>query len=206
MAENHQTLFAIIRRIVICLVIVVLSFLAIPSGVHSPLKQDDEAMLSVQQADNSVAATASVVDSSQNAEGKEKEEVAKPQEQDAQVTIVAERTNNVSRGANGLANIKLDAKQESAVSIIVEAAVSAGCTQQEIDMLLYIAFKESSFCCDAVSPGGECIGFYQLSSDKGTLEQRLDPYWNTDRAIRYMKERYGSIRAAYSFRKAHNWY
>ena len=91
-------------------------------------------------------------------------------------------------------------------SIISETANSNGCTINEIDTLLEIARCESIFNILAVSPNGECVGLFQLDSNKGTYAQRLDPYWNTVKAIEYMNVRYGSIGAAYDFRKSHNWY
>jgi hypothetical protein len=112
------------------------------------------------------------------------------------------RTNTHNVAARGASSSTPDA----AKSIINEVAVSMGCTQREIDLLLKIAFKESSYRCNAVSPNGDCVGYFQLDSDKGTLAQRLDPYWNTEKAISYMRDRYGSIEKAYLFRVAHNWY
>lgn len=90
--------------------------------------------------------------------------------------------------------------------IITDVARSNGCTEAEIEMLQKIAFRESSYDPEARSRDGGCIGLFQLDSDKGTEAQRLDPYWNTKRAIDYMDDRYGSIAKAYAFRKVNNWY
>lgn len=91
-------------------------------------------------------------------------------------------------------------------SIIQNVALSKGCTQSEVSSLLKIAEQESHFDIDAVNSNSNCVGLFQLDSNKGTFNQRVDPYWNTSKAIEYMKARYGSISAAYSFRENHNWY
>lgn len=90
--------------------------------------------------------------------------------------------------------------------IIRQVAGSNGCNESEIKMLLEIALRESSFVVDAKSPSGSCVGLFQLSKDKGTYAQRVDPVWNTNTAISYMRDRYGSIEGAYKFRRANNWY
>ncbi len=90
--------------------------------------------------------------------------------------------------------------------IIRQVAESNGCSEDETTMLLEIARRESSFVVDAKSPGGSCVGLFQLSKDKGSYAQRVDPVWNTNTAISYMRDRYGSIQGAYKFRRANNWY
>lgn len=91
-------------------------------------------------------------------------------------------------------------------AIIHEVALANGCTQSEIDLLMKIADRESSFNPNAISPNGNCVGLFQLDSNKGPKNQRLDPFFNTAKAIEYMRVRYGSIERAYSFRQNNGWY
>jgi len=90
--------------------------------------------------------------------------------------------------------------------IIRTVASQQGCTGEETQMLLEIARKESTLRPNAVSKTGKYVGLFQLGPHLGSYEERIDPYWNTARAIRYMRGRYGSISAAYSFRAKNNWY
>lgn len=91
-------------------------------------------------------------------------------------------------------------------SIIREVALQNNCTQSDIDLLMTIADKESSFQSDAVNSSGDCVGLFQLDSNKGSMSQRLDPRYNTNKAIEYMRARYGSIEGAYNFRLVNHWY
>ena len=91
-------------------------------------------------------------------------------------------------------------------AIIREVALINGCTQSEIDLLMKIADCESSFDPNAISPNGNCIGLFQLDSNKGPKSQRLDPRYNTAKAIEYMRARYKSIEGAYAFRVNNGWY
>ena len=94
----------------------------------------------------------------------------------------------------------------SGADIIRQVAAQHGCSGEETRMLLDIAHHESTHRVNAVSATGKYVGLFQLGPHLGSYEQRLDPYWNTARAIRYMRGRYGSIAAAYHFRNANNWY
>lgn len=93
-------------------------------------------------------------------------------------------------------------------SIIREVAAQMGCTAAEINMLLYIAAHEAgpALNVNAVSETGKYVGLFQLGPHLGTYSQRIDPYWNTARAIKYMRGRYGSIAAAYQFKRKNGWY
>jgi len=90
--------------------------------------------------------------------------------------------------------------------VIRSVAREMGCTSKEIEMLLYIAKHESGLRCNAVSRTGKYVGLFQLGPHLGTYEQRIDPNWNTRRAIKYMRGRYGSIARAYAFKRSHGWY
>ena len=71
--------------------------------------------------------------------------------------------------------------------------------------LLWIAKRESGYRNWAVSSGG-CYGVFQLSRGMARGHHWSSARWNTRRAIRYIKHRYGSPLGAKRFWLAHRWY
>jgi len=58
---------------------------------------------------------------------------------------------------------------------------------------------------NSVNPSG-CYGGWQLSSGMAHGHKWWCPVWETKRAVKYMRGRYGSIHKAYLFKKSHDWY
>lgn len=201
--ERSKTLFGVVLGVICCLAVAIFVFAAKPSDEISLARQNGEAP--TVQSDVSDVTVQKVPDSSVI---KGEEETVSEQKIGQEEKVAAERAaTTVSRGSSlKVRTVPVVEGSDVAISIIREVATSAGCTEQEIEMLKYIAFRESTFRTSAISPSGQCIGLFQLDSNKGTKAQRIDPYWNTARAISYMRERYGNISAAYSFRLTHNWY
>ena len=110
-----------------------------------------------------------------------------------QKTEARKRRARILAGKDGVAIIKLVASENK-------------CTSQEIKMLLYVAKHESGYRVHARSRSGKYLGLFQLGPHLGSKAKRMDPAWNTKRAIRYMRGRYGSVAKAYRFKRAHGWY
>jgi hypothetical protein len=96
-------------------------------------------------------------------------------------------------------------KKLSVPQIIVEVARAAHLSQADIDGLLWIAKRESNYHPRSHSRS-ECHGLFQLSAGMAHGHPWTDPVWNTKRAIRYMKGRYGGILRAKAFWSSHHWY
>ena len=71
--------------------------------------------------------------------------------------------------------------------------------------LLWIAKRESNYHAFS-SNHGRCLGVFQLSRSMCKGHPWWNPAWNTRRAIRYMRGRYGSPRKAEAFWQRHFWY
>jgi hypothetical protein len=96
-------------------------------------------------------------------------------------------------------------KHLSVPQIIVQVARAAHLSKAEIDGLLWIAKRESNYHPRSQSRS-ECHGLFQLSAGMAHGHPWTDPAWNTKRAIRYMKGRYGSVLRAKAFWSSHHWY
>ena len=88
---------------------------------------------------------------------------------------------------------------------IRQAAAEAHATARDLHDLFYICQHESNFHNWSHSRS-ECHGLFQLSRGMAHGHKWWEPLWNSRRAIRYMRGRYGSIHRAYLFRKRHGWY
>ena len=87
---------------------------------------------------------------------------------------------------------------------IYRAAVAAHTSSTDRSDLNWIASRESSF--HNWSDNGSCHGLFQLSTGMVRNHPWWNPYWNTTRAIKYMRGRYGSIHRAKLFWLSHHWY
>ena len=96
--------------------------------------------------------------------------------------------------------------QAQARSAIVAEAKREHLSSRDTSALLSIASAESHFHCWSVNHRGGCYGLFQLSAGMALHLPWFDPAWNTRRAIRYCKGRYGSPSKALAFRKRHGWY
>jgi hypothetical protein len=95
---------------------------------------------------------------------------------------------------------KLTVKQ-----IIARTGYAAGLSRAEVDAMLWMAKRESNYHPTSHSRSN-CHGLFQLSKGMAHGHAWSDPVWNTKRAIRYMKGRYGGVLRAKAFWVAHHWY
>ena len=72
-----------------------------------------------------------------------------------------------------------------------------------LEGLMYLARRESGY--RNLATNGPCLGLFQLHTH---VEKRrwASPYWNTNRAITYCRDRYGSVAGAVRHSKAYGWY
>jgi hypothetical protein len=89
--------------------------------------------------------------------------------------------------------------------IIMKIARAQRLSAPEISALMWIAKRESNFHPKSESRS-ECHGLFQLSKSIAHGHPWQDPAWNTARAIKYMKGRYGGVVQAKAFWSAHHWY
>lgn len=89
--------------------------------------------------------------------------------------------------------------------IVAKVGRDAGLSKSEVDALLWIAKRESNFHPTSHSRS-ECHGLFQLSAGMAHGHPWKDPVWNTKRAIKYMRGRYGGVAKAKAFWLSHHWY
>jgi hypothetical protein len=89
--------------------------------------------------------------------------------------------------------------------IVAKVGRDAGLSKRSVAALLWIAKRESNFHPTSVSSSG-CHGLFQLSTGMAHGHPWKNPAWNTKRAIKYMKGRYGSVLRAQAFWSSHHWY
>jgi soluble lytic murein transglycosylase-like protein len=97
------------------------------------------------------------------------------------------------------------AKKLTVRQIIAKVGSAAGLSKAEVAALLWIAKHESNYHPRSRSASG-CYGLFQLSQSMAHGHPWQDPAWNTKRAIKYMKGRYGGVLRAKAFWSAHHWY
>lgn len=86
---------------------------------------------------------------------------------------------------------------------IKTVAKKRGYSSADISRLLRIAKRESHFRNKATN--GPCKGMFQLNTRK-SKSKWANPYWNTNRAITYIKKRYGSPGGALRHIRRTGWY
>jgi len=89
--------------------------------------------------------------------------------------------------------------------IIAKVGRERGLSSREIAALLWMAKRESNYH-PASHSRSQCHGLFQLSKGMAHGHPWNDPAWNTKRAIRYMKGRYGGVMKAKAFWMSHHWY
>jgi hypothetical protein len=89
--------------------------------------------------------------------------------------------------------------------VIAQAGRKAGLSTKEIAALIWICKRESNFHPTSHSRSGY-HGLFQLSKGMAHGRPWKNPAWNTKRAIRYMRGRYGGVLKAKAFWVAHHWY
>ena len=103
------------------------------------------------------------------------------------------------------APVKPAAKKLTVRQTISKVGRDKGLSKSSVKALLWIAKRESNFHRTSVSSGG-CYGLFQLSHSMVRGHPWSNAAWNTKRAIKYMKGRYGSVLKAKAFWAAHHWY
>jgi hypothetical protein len=93
--------------------------------------------------------------------------------------------------------------------IAVQTLKNAGCTQEQVNMMMYIHHHEGG--PNQVSKSGTFHGGWQLKASIAHSIEWWDPVKSTQRALAYVKghkyQGYGSgIEAAYQHKLAHDWY
>ena len=97
------------------------------------------------------------------------------------------------------------AKKLTVRQIIAKVGRQRGLSGKEIAALMWMAKRESNFHRTSESRS-QCHGLFQLSAGMAHGHPWKDPAWNTRRAIRYMRGRYGSVLRAKAFWMSHHWY
>jgi colicin import membrane protein len=97
------------------------------------------------------------------------------------------------------------AKKVTTKQRITKVAKAKKLNTKEVAALLWICKHESGFNVAEVSSAG-CYGLFQLSRGMVHGHPWKQPEWNTARAIKYMKGRYGGVLQAKRFWLAHHWY
>lgn len=94
-------------------------------------------------------------------------------------------------------------KTRAVIRIIKAQAVKKHLSQAEISAMLKICRRESSFI--PTERTGSCKGLFQLQTHYSRAKW-ANPAWNTRKAIRYVRHRYGTWRAALRHSYRHGWY
>lgn len=97
----------------------------------------------------------------------------------------------------------LSKKQKRVVKIIKTQARKKHLSKRQISALLKICKRESSF--RPTARNRSCKGLFQLKTHYGR-KKWANPAWNTRKAIRYIKHRYGSPVAALRHSYRYGWY
>lgn len=100
---------------------------------------------------------------------------------------------------------------KSAQDAVRQAMLDAGFTADSWDKLDYIIKHESNYNTTATNPKTGDWGIPQFNPAAGNIEKYIpdrstDPYVQGKAMMQYIKDRYGSIEAAYDFKKANGWY
>jgi len=97
------------------------------------------------------------------------------------------------------------AKKLTIRQIVAKVGRNAGLSTRQVAALLWICKRESNFHPTSESRS-ECHGLFQLSKGMAHGHPWKNPTWNTKRAIKYMRGRYGGVLQAKAFWSSHHWY
>ena len=97
----------------------------------------------------------------------------------------------------------LSAKKKAVIKVIKTAAKTRKLNTAEIAALLKICKRESGY--RPTARNHSCKGLFQLKTHFGASKW-TDPRWNTLKAIKYIKHRYHTCRAALSHSYHYGWY
>lgn len=99
--------------------------------------------------------------------------------------------------------LALSAKKKAVIATIRKVAKSKHLSASETKALLKIAKMESGY--RPTARNHSCKGLFQLMTHF-SKRKWANPAWNTAKAIRYIRHRYGTVRKALRFHYAHGWY
>jgi hypothetical protein len=103
------------------------------------------------------------------------------------------------------APVPVAAKKPTVPALIAQVGHASGLSTAQVNALLWIAKHESNYHPTSKS-SSRCYGLFQLSAGMAAGHPWKDATWNTKRAIKYMKGRYGGPVQAEAFWKRHHWY
>jgi hypothetical protein len=124
---------------------------------------------------------------------------------EASTTASAQTTVVVAAGSLLAAPARVVVKRLTVQQIIAKTGYAAGLSKAEVTAMLWMAKRESNYHPWSESRS-ECHGLFQLSKGMAHGHPWKDAAWNTKRAIKYMKGRYGGVLRAKAFWVAHHWY
>lgn len=93
------------------------------------------------------------------------------------------------------------AREKKNVTIIRSVAKARGVSAADTQALITLAKRESGW--NAHERTGTCLGLFQI---KTRSKSWADPHFNTNLALKYIKNRYGTPRAALAHSYSHGWY
>jgi len=94
-------------------------------------------------------------------------------------------------------------KRRAIIRIIKAQAVKKHLSRAEIRAMIKLGKRESGL--DPKQVTGRCKGLFQLMT-KYSRAKWANPAWNTRKAMRYVRHRYGTWRAALRHSYRHGWY
>jgi hypothetical protein len=124
---------------------------------------------------------------------------------EATVTAVATTVTTTVTSAPVAVPTVTVAKKLTVRQIVAKVGRNAGLSTRQVAALLWIAKRESNFHPTSESRS-ECHGLFQLSKGMAHGHPWKNPTWNTKRAIKYMRGRYGGVLQAKAFWSSHHWY
>ena len=89
------------------------------------------------------------------------------------------------------------------IAIIKSVAKQKHLSNADVSALLKICRRESGY--RPTARNHSCKGLFQLKTHYGPSKWK-DPKWNTAKAIKYIKHRYGTARRALAHSYSHGWY
>ena len=94
---------------------------------------------------------------------------------------------------------------------VYRAMIDAGFPASDFQMLDYIVMNESQYRTTATNPVTGDWGIPQFNPAAGNIDRYIpnrstDPYVQGTAMMRYIKDRYGTMDAAYQFKLSHGWY
>jgi soluble lytic murein transglycosylase-like protein len=126
----------------------------------------------------------------------------------ASLSLNASATVKFSASATATITLKPAAAKKKKLTVrqtIAKVARAHGLKKSHVEALLWIAKRESNFHRTSVSRS-RCYGLFQLSHSMVKGHPWKDAAWNTKRAIKYMRGRYGGVLQAKAFWQRHHWY